>query len=41
MEEHPEHVAERNIMQFLTATEGGDDWNTCHFWSNFEIGDLK
>ncbi|KAL4792995.1 nucleotide-diphospho-sugar transferase [Aspergillus venezuelensis] len=39
MDEHPEHVAEGNSMRFL-SDDGGDTYNRCHFWSNFEIGSL-
>ncbi|BCS29455.1 glycosyltransferase family 15 protein [Aspergillus puulaauensis] len=37
--EHPEHVAEGNSMQFL-SDDNGKNYNMCHFWSNFEIGSL-
>lgn len=37
---HPEHVANDNAMKFL-SDDGGDTYNKCHFWSNFEIGDLN
>ncbi|THU91143.1 glycosyltransferase family 15 protein [Dendrothele bispora CBS 962.96] len=37
--EHPDLVSEDNAMQFL-SDDGGDHYNRCHFWSNFEIGDL-
>ncbi|KAL7411522.1 nucleotide-diphospho-sugar transferase [Mrakia frigida] len=36
---HPEHVAKDNSMDFL-SDDGGAEYNHCHFWSNFEIGDL-
>jgi len=36
---HPEHVARDNAMGFL-SDDGGDSYNMCHFWSNFEIADL-
>ncbi|KAL7416730.1 glycosyltransferase family 15 protein [Mrakia frigida] len=39
MKLHPEHVAPDNSMGFLSDDKGGD-YNHCHFWSNFEIGDL-
>lgn len=39
MKEHPEHVVEGNSMDFL-SDDGGDTYNKCHFWSNFEIGNL-
>ncbi|KAL1406886.1 hypothetical protein Q8F55_006298 [Vanrija albida] len=37
---HPEFVAEGNSMDFLSS-DGGETYNLCHFWSNFEIGDLN
>jgi mannosyltransferase len=45
--DHPEYVAADNSMGWLTSTNGrpektaeGNGYSTCHFWSNFEIGDL-
>ncbi|KAL8807918.1 MAG: hypothetical protein Q9182_000384 [Xanthomendoza sp. 2 TL-2023] len=40
MKEHPEHIAEDNSMKFL-SDDNGDTYNRCHFWSNFEIGNLN
>ncbi|ORY27183.1 putative alpha-1,2-mannosyltransferase [Naematelia encephala] len=40
IELHPEYVSEDNAMAFLSG-DGGDTYNKCHFWSNFEIGDLN
>lgn len=40
IEEYPEYVAEDNAMAFL-SDDGGESYNRCHFWSNFEIGDLN
>ena len=40
MEKHPEHVSEDNSMAFL-SDDGGKTYNHCHFWSNFEIGNLN
>ncbi|WVR05196.1 hypothetical protein IAU60_002208 [Kwoniella sp. DSM 27419] len=37
---HPEHLPEGNGMAFLSQ-DGGETYNKCHFWSNFEIGDLN
>lgn len=37
---HPEHLAADNSMGFL-SDDGGETYNHCHFWSNFEIGDLN
>ncbi|PHH64392.1 hypothetical protein CDD81_4613 [Ophiocordyceps australis] len=36
---HPEHIASDNSMAFL-SDDGGETYNHCHFWSNFEIGNL-
>lgn len=40
MKDHPEHIAEDNSMAFL-SDDGGETYNKCHFWSNFEIGSLE
>ncbi|KAJ3487272.1 hypothetical protein NLG97_g6445 [Lecanicillium saksenae] len=40
MENYPEHVAPDNSMEFL-SDDGGQTYNMCHFWSNFEIGSLQ
>lgn len=40
MENHPEHIVEGNSMEFV-SDDGGNSYNLCHFWSNFEIGDLN
>lgn len=37
---HPEHVVEGNSMGFL-SDDDGKTYNHCHFWSNFEIGNLN
>ncbi|KAI1188039.1 glycosyltransferase family 15 protein [Nemania serpens] len=37
---YPEHIAADNSMGFL-SDNGGDTYNLCHFWSNFEIGSLE
>jgi len=39
MVDNPEYIAEDNAMAFL-SDNGGDTYNMCHFWSNFEIADL-
>ncbi|KAI9852323.1 MAG: alpha 1,2-mannosyltransferase 2.4.1 [Thelocarpon superellum] len=39
MSDHPEHLAADNSMEFL-SDDGGLTYNHCHFWSNFEIGNL-
>ncbi|KZF19384.1 glycosyltransferase family 15 protein [Xylona heveae TC161] len=40
MKTHPEHIAQDNSLAFL-SDDGGDSYNHCHFWSNFEIGNLN
>ena len=40
MKKHPEHIAPDNSMEFL-SNDGGKTYNNCHFWSNFEIGNLN
>ena len=40
MKKHPEHIAKDNSMSWL-SDDGGETYNHCHFWSNFEIGDLN
>lgn len=37
---HPEYIAKDNSMGFL-SDDGGETYNHCHFWSNFEIGNLN
>ncbi|PWN87731.1 glycosyl transferase [Acaromyces ingoldii] len=44
VKKNPEYVAKRNGMHFLTDEPErfmDPGWNLCHFWSNFEIGDLR
>lgn len=36
---HPEHIAKDNLMPWLSETNG-ETYTNCHFWSNFEIGNL-
>ncbi|KAK2747547.1 alpha 1,2-mannosyltransferase 2.4.1 [Myotisia sp. PD_48] len=40
MEKFPQHIAEDNNLEFISE-DGGKSYNLCHFWSNFEIGDLN
>ncbi|KAG8706622.1 alpha 1,2-mannosyltransferase 2.4.1 [Ceratobasidium sp. 394] len=40
IQKYPELVPEDNAMAFL-SDDGGETYNHCHFWSNFEIGDLN
>ncbi|CCL98014.1 uncharacterized protein FIBRA_00007 [Fibroporia radiculosa] len=37
--ENPHYVAPNNSMGFLSE-DGGETYNLCHFWSNFEIADM-
>jgi hypothetical protein len=37
--EYPGDIPADNLLDFVTAKDGG--YNLCHFWSNFEIGDLN
>lgn len=46
--QHPEYLHENNAMDWLTDSARRPEHNikangysTCHFWSNFEIGDLS
>ena len=45
---HPEYIHENNAMKWLTDDQRRPEHNrkangysTCHFWSNFEIGDME
>jgi len=40
VEQNPDLIAEDNALSFV-SDDGGDTYNRCHFWSNFEIGDLN
>lgn len=40
MKEHPEYIPKHNLLKFV-SDDGGKSYNLCHFWSNFEIGDLR
>lgn len=37
---HPEYVAKDNMLDFI-SDDGGETYNLCHFWSNFEVASLK
>jgi len=37
---NPQYLPKDNGMGFL-SDDGGETYNKCHFWSNFEIGDLR
>ncbi|VVT52963.1 uncharacterized protein SAPINGB_P003335 [Magnusiomyces paraingens] len=36
---HPEYLAKNNMLEFV-SWDFGENYNYCHFWSNFEIGDM-
>ncbi|MCJ1465034.1 alpha 1,2-mannosyltransferase 2.4.1 [Pseudocyphellaria aurata] len=40
IKEHKEHIVEGNAMEWL-SDDKGETYNHCHFWSNFEIGNLN
>ncbi|PPQ96227.1 hypothetical protein CVT26_005599 [Gymnopilus dilepis] len=37
---HPEYIAEGNALEFI-SDDGGESYNLCHFWSNFEIANME
>lgn len=37
---HPDYVAKDNLLDFI-SDDGGETYNLCHFWSNFEVASLK
>lgn len=37
--QYPEYVSDNNSEEFITD-DGGETFNMCHFWSNFEVGDM-
>lgn len=50
LNEYPQHLHPNNSIEFITDKEPVDNvalhlgesaYNLCHFWSNFEIGDLN
>ncbi|CAG8455513.1 11469_t:CDS:2 [Ambispora leptoticha] len=40
MKKYPEYIEKDNAMDFISYDQG-ETYNLCHFWSNFEIGDLN
>lgn len=50
-DKHPEYIAEDSARKFIMdktplrkddiILDSGSDYNMCHFWSNFEIGNLN
>lgn len=50
LNKYPQHLNPDNSIEFITSKESigtdryledGSPYNMCHFWSNFEIGDLN
>lgn len=39
MKKFPQYLHQNNALDFI-SDDGGETYNKCHFWSNFEIGDL-
>ncbi|EGW31253.1 alpha-1,2-mannosyltransferase [Spathaspora passalidarum NRRL Y-27907] len=39
-EKNPQYLAKNNMLEWL-SNDGGNTYNGCHFWSNFEIGNLN
>ncbi|KAL1728728.1 glycosyltransferase family 15 protein [Schizophyllum commune] len=39
MAEYPQYISPQNSMDFL-SDDGGEHYNLCHYWSNFEIADM-
>ncbi|CAG8800683.1 40148_t:CDS:2, partial [Gigaspora margarita] len=37
---HPQYIADNNFIRFISSDDMAT-YNGCHFWSNFEIGDLN
>lgn len=40
IEANPQYLPENNMLDFV-SDDGGNSYNMCHFWSNFEVGSLK
>ncbi|KAI5965437.1 KRE2 [Candida theae] len=40
IEKNPQYVDKDNFLDFI-SDDGGKTYNLCHFWSNFEIANLK
>ncbi|VEU20235.1 DEKNAAC101007 [Brettanomyces naardenensis] len=40
IDENPQYV-DKNSMKDFISDDGGSSYNGCHFWSNFEVGDLS
>lgn len=39
-DKHPEYVNPNNLIDFV-SDDGGETYNLCHFWSNFEVANLN
>lgn len=39
IKEYPQYIHPNNALGFI-SDDNGDSYNLCHFWSNFEVGDL-
>lgn len=37
---NPQYIAKNNLLNFISDDEG-EQYNLCHFWSNFEIANLN
>jgi alpha 1,2-mannosyltransferase len=40
MEKYPEFISKDNLANFI-STSNLESYNGCHFWTNFEIADLR
>lgn len=40
IKKYPQYIEKDNLMDFI-SDDNGKTYNLCHFWSNFEIGDLN
>ncbi|XDT17753.1 Glycolipid 2-alpha-mannosyltransferase [Nakaseomyces glabratus] len=40
MKKYPQHIHKNNFLNFI-SDDGGETYNGCHFWTNFEVGDLN
>ncbi|WLF78524.1 alpha 1,2-mannosyltransferase 2.4.1 [Lodderomyces elongisporus] len=40
IQENPQYLAKDNFMDFI-SDDGGETYNLCHFWTNFEVASLK
>lgn len=42
VKEHPDYLAPNNALNFLVDSDDiNGPYNLCHFWSNFEIADMR